>query len=84
MRILLKIVEDLPQFSGSNDIAGNFIQKNPAQITKRLVSPKNITDPVIIYTYDGTVKEPECGQTKWAQLCDGTCSGNRIGAVDTV
>lgn len=33
------------------DIAGNFIQKNTSQITKALVSPKRITNPVIIQTY---------------------------------
>lgn len=55
---LLKIVKTYRNSQEVIDIAGNFIQKNPAQITKRLVSPKNITDPVIIYTYDGTVKEP--------------------------
>ena len=38
------------------DIAGNFIQKNSEQIRKRLLSPKNITDPVIIYTYDSSAK----------------------------
>ena len=39
------------------DIAGNFIQKNAAQIQKELISPKRIKDPVIIYTYDGARKE---------------------------
>ena len=39
------------------DIAGNFIQKNPSQIRKTLISPKNITDPIIIYTYDATYKK---------------------------
>lgn len=39
------------------DIAGNFIQKNSAQIRKTLKSPKTITDPVIIYTYDSKLKE---------------------------
>lgn len=38
------------------DIAGNFIQKNATQIKKSLKSPKTITDPVIIYTYDGKLK----------------------------
>ncbi len=40
------------------DIAGNFIQKNTNQIKKALISPKNIKDPVIIYTYDSTLKKP--------------------------
>lgn len=39
------------------DIAGNFIQKNSSQIKKTLQSPKNIKDPVIIYTYDGSFKQ---------------------------
>ena len=39
------------------DIAGNFIQKNTSQIRKSLKSPKTITDPVIIYTYDSKLKE---------------------------
>lgn len=39
------------------DIAGNFIQKNSSQIQKSLKSPKTITDPVIIYTYDSKLKE---------------------------
>ena len=38
------------------DIAGNFIQKNTAQIRKSLKSPKTIKDPVIIYTYDAKQK----------------------------
>ena len=33
------------------DIAGGFIQKNTCQIQKALISPKHITDPVIIQTY---------------------------------
>lgn len=39
------------------DIAGNFIQKNTAQIRKELKSPKTIKDPVIIYTYDSKTKK---------------------------
>ena len=39
------------------DIAGNFIQKNTFQIKKSLKSPKTITDPVIIYTYDSRTKK---------------------------
>ncbi len=33
------------------DIAGTFIQRNSAQIKKELISPKRITNPVIIHTY---------------------------------
>lgn len=54
---LLKITKTYRNSQEVIDIAGNFIQKNAAQITKELKSPKNITDPVIIYTYDSTRKE---------------------------
>ncbi len=39
------------------DIAGNFIQKNDAQIKKSLKSPKHIENPIIIYTYDSSNKD---------------------------
>lgn len=54
---LLKIVKTYRNSQEVIDIAGNFIQKNDAQISKELKSSKNITDPVIIYTYDGTRKK---------------------------
>ena len=54
---LLKIVRTYRNAQDVIDIAGNFIQKNPTQIEKQLVSPKNIEDPVIIYTYDGSYKQ---------------------------
>lgn len=54
---LLKIIKTYRNSQEVIDIAGNFIQKNDAQITKELKSPKNIVDPVIIYTYDGTLKK---------------------------
>ena len=53
---LLKIVKTYRNSQEVIDIAGNFIQKNKEQIEKRLLSPKNITDPVVIYTYDSTYK----------------------------
>lgn len=53
---MLKIVKTYRNSQEVIDIAGNFIQKNSEQIRKRLLSPKNITDPVIIYTYDSTAK----------------------------
>ncbi len=37
------------------DIAGGFIQKNRKQIQKSLISPKHITNPVIIQTYTENV-----------------------------
>lgn len=49
---LLKIERTYRNAQEVIDIAGNFIQKNPTQISKTLISPKRIADPVIIYTYD--------------------------------
>ena len=57
IRKLVKIVKTYRNSQEVIDIAGNFIQKNDSQITKELKSPKNIIDPVIIYTYDGTLKK---------------------------
>lgn len=54
---LLKIVNTYRNSQEVIDIAGNFIQKNKSQISKDLKSPKNIVDPVIIYTYDGSPKK---------------------------
>lgn len=34
------------------DIAGNFIQKNSNQITKKLVSPKHLSDPIQIESFN--------------------------------
>lgn len=53
---LLKIVKTYRNSQEVIDIAGNFIQRNSAQISKTLQSPKTIKEPVIIYTYDGTYK----------------------------
>lgn len=53
---LLKITNTYRNAQEVIDIAGNFIQKNSAQIQKSLVSPKSIQDPVIIYTYDSRRK----------------------------
>ena len=39
------------------NIAGTFIQKNAAQIRKELISPKRITNPVIIHTYSETAEK---------------------------
>ena len=54
---LLKIVKTYRNSQEVIDIAGNFIQKNKAQISKELISPKHLQDPVIIYTYDGSRKK---------------------------
>lgn len=53
---LLKITKTYRNSQEVIDIAGNFIQKNTKQIRKTLKSPKTITDPVIIYTYDSKQK----------------------------
>ena len=53
---LLKITKTYRNSQEVIDIAGNFIQKNTAQIKKTLKSPKTIKDPVIIYTYDSKQK----------------------------
>ena len=53
---LLKIVKTYRNSQEVIDIAGGFIQQNAEQITKELQSPKSITDPVIIYTYDAALK----------------------------
>lgn len=54
---LLKIVRTYRNAQDVIDIAGNFIQKNPTQIEKQLISPKMIDNPVIIYTYDNSYKK---------------------------
>ena len=56
--ILLKIVQTYRNSQEVIDIAGSFIQQNEEQIKKELRSSKHITDPVIIYTYDGSYKKP--------------------------
>lgn len=53
---MLKIVKTYRNSQDVIDIAGNFIQKNSQQISKRLISPKRIEDPVLIFTYDSTSK----------------------------
>jgi len=50
------------------DIAGGFIQKNPTQIKKRLLSPKSIKDPIEIVEYDRT-KSGEI-EKNWAGTID--------------
>lgn len=36
------------------DIAGTFVQKNPSQIRKRLISPKSLSNPIKVVSYDNT------------------------------
>jgi DNA helicase-4 len=38
------------------DIAGGFVQKNISQIKKRLISPKHISNPIILTEFDDTFK----------------------------
>lgn len=64
---LLKIVKTYRNSQEVIDIAGNFIQKNPEQIAKRLISNKNISDPVIIYTYDDSKKKADADNKSGAQ-----------------
>ena len=69
---LLKITKTYRNSQEVIDIAGNFIQKNTAQIKKTLKSPKTIKDPVIIYTYD----------SKWKSF-GGNANYNLAKAVET-
>ena len=69
---LLKITKTYRNSQEVIDIAGNFIQKNTAQIKKTLKSPKTIKDPVIIYTYD----------SKWKKF-GGDANNNLSKAVET-
>ena len=41
------------------DIAGNFIQKNEKQIKKHLISPKKLSKPIVIETYDEEVNKKD-------------------------
>lgn len=63
---VLKIVNTYRNSQEVIDIAGNFIQKNTKQISKRLISPKRIEDPVIIYTYDSKAKAPNSNRRSGA------------------
>lgn len=54
---MLKIVRTYRNSQEVIDIAGNFIQRNPEQIEKQLISPKHIENPVLIYTYDSKLKQ---------------------------
>ncbi|SDB13355.1 UvrD-helicase domain-containing protein [Eubacterium oxidoreducens] len=54
---MLKIVRTYRNSQEVIDIAGNFIQRNPEQIEKQLISPKHIENPVLIYTYNSRLKQ---------------------------
>jgi len=38
------------------DIAGNFVQKNSTQIRKQLISPKHLSDPILLEEFDDSFK----------------------------
>ncbi len=50
------------------DIAGGFVQKNTSQIRKQLISPKHLDDPVIIETFDDSVKQTKALATKVEEI----------------
>lgn len=56
---MLKIVKTYRNSQEVIDIAGSFIQRNTEQIKKQLISPKRIEDPVLIYTYDSSLKKAD-------------------------
>lgn len=63
---LMKIVRTYRNSQEVIDIAGSFIQKNTSQIRKSLISGKHIEEPVIIYTYDTTAKDPKADRRSGA------------------
>ena len=38
------------------NIAGGFVQKNSSQIKKQLISPKHLENPIVIETFDDSIK----------------------------
>ncbi|MBQ3883230.1 MAG: UvrD-helicase domain-containing protein [Bacteroidales bacterium] len=56
---LLKITKTYRNAQQVIDIAGGFIQKNNTQISKSLISPKSIDEPVIIHSYDESVPKKD-------------------------
>lgn len=53
---MLKITQTYRNSQELIDVAGNFIQENESQITKKLTSPKHINNPVVIRIYDDSEK----------------------------
>ncbi len=37
------------------DIAGSFVQKNPSQIKKRLISPKRLENPIVVESFHDSI-----------------------------
>ena len=56
---VLKITKTYRNAQEVIDIAGNFVQKNDAQIKKELFSNKHIEKPITIYSYDGSWKSKD-------------------------
>jgi len=52
------------------DIAGGFVQKNSMQIKKKLISPKHVTNPIILTEFDDSSK-PEFAMAEAAELTIG-------------
>jgi DNA helicase-4 len=49
------------------DIAGGFVQKNISQIKKRLISPKHISNPIILSEFDDTLR-PDYAMAEAAEI----------------
>lgn len=78
---LLKIVKTYRNSQEVIDIAGNFIQKNTEQITKKLESPKQIKEPVIIYTYDSTYKGKDGNRKSGANYASAHAVETALGQI---
>ncbi len=51
---LLKITHTYRNSQQLINVAGNFVMMNKKQITKQLISPKNLKNPVMVIAYDNT------------------------------
>ncbi len=63
------------------DMAGGFIQKNSSQIKKALISDRHIKDPVIIYTYDGSLQRDRNDEKSGVNYAIAKCVENAIGQI---
>ena len=57
------------------DIAGGFVQKNTTQIKKKLISPKRLTDPIILTEFDDSYK-PDYAMAEAAEKTIGEIINN--------
>lgn len=78
---MLKIVKTYRNSQEVIDIAGSFIQQNKEQISKQLISPKRIKDPVIIYTYDSTSKGPNGNRRSGANYALASAVETALGQI---